>query len=80
METPSCMPSVLPSACSTLAPNFALSFFKSAASLVVQWLRLCLPAQGVCIPSLVRELRSHMPRGQKNKTHKKTEAILQQIQ
>ena len=32
METPSCMPGVLPSACSTPAPNFALPFFKSAAS------------------------------------------------
>ena len=71
METPSCMPSVLPSACSTLAPNSALSFFKSAASLAVQWLRLCLPTQGVCIPSLVGELRSHMPRGQKKQNTQK---------
>ena len=36
--------------------------------LVVQWLRLCLPMQGVQVPSLVGELRSHMPPGQKTKT------------
>ena len=32
-------------------------------SLVVQWLRACLPMQGSCICSLVRELRYHMPQG-----------------
>ena len=33
-------------------------------SLAVQWLRLhALPIQGVCIRSLVGELRSHMPLG-----------------
>ena len=40
---------------------------------MVQWLRLCLPmpcdggelAGGVLVPSLVGELRSHMPQGQK---------------
>ena len=36
-------------------------------SLVVQWLRLYLPVLGVQIQSLVRELRSHMPHGQKRK-------------
>ena len=36
--------------------------------LVVQWLRLHLPMQGaVEVRSLVRELRSHMPCGQKTK-------------
>ena len=30
-------------------------------SLVVQWLRLRLPMQAVRVPSLVGELRSHMP-------------------
>ena len=34
-------------------------------SLVVQWLRLHLPMQGVWVRSLVRELRSHMPYSQK---------------
>ena len=32
-------------------------------SLVVQWLTILLPIQGVWVQSLVRELRSHMPRG-----------------
>ena len=34
-------------------------------SLAVQWLRLCLPVQGVWVQSLVGELRSHMPHSQK---------------
>ena len=33
------------------------------ASLVVQWLRLCLPLQRVWVQSLVRELGSHVPHG-----------------
>ena len=33
-------------------------------SLVVQWLRLCLPMQGTPVWSLVREVRSHVPQGQ----------------
>ena len=37
-------------------------------SLVVQWLRLRLPMQGVWVRSLVGELRSHMPPGQKTET------------
>ena len=37
-------------------------------SLVVQWIRLHLPMQGVRVQSLVGELRSHVPRGQKTKT------------
>ena len=44
-------------------------------SLVVRWLRLRLPMQGVRFRSLVRELKSHMPRGQKNPKYK-TEAIV----
>ena len=32
---------------------------------MVQWLELCLPTQRVQIQSLVRELKSHMPHGQK---------------
>ena len=46
--------------------------YRGLTSLVVQWLRLCLPMQEVRVRSLVGELRSHMPRGQKTKT----EAIL----
>ena len=37
-------------------------------SLVVQWLRLCFPVQGVRVWSLVRELGLHMPLGQGTKT------------
>ena len=36
--------------------------------LAVQWLRLCLPMQGVWVQSLVGELRSHTLQGQKTKT------------
>ena len=32
-------------------------------SLTVQWLRICLPAQGVRVQSLVRKLRSHILHG-----------------
>ena len=31
---------------------------------MVHWLRIRLPMQGMWVPSLVRELRSHMPQGQ----------------
>ena len=37
-------------------------------SLVVQWLGLRLPMQRVQVQSLVGELGSHMPRGQKTIT------------
>ena len=36
---------------------------KIRTSLVVQWLRICLPMQGMWVQALVGELRSHMPRG-----------------
>ena len=39
-------------------------------SLAVQWLGLDLPMQGMQVRSLVGELRSHVPRGQKAKTLK----------
>ena len=48
-------------------------------SLVVQQLRPCLPVLGVQVLSLIRQLRSHMPHGQKTPDHK-TEAILSHIQ
>ena len=38
--------------------------------LAVQSLRLHLPMQGMRVRSLVREVRSHMPHGQKNRQHK----------
>ena len=50
---------------------------KKGTSLVVQWLRLCLPMQGLQVWSLIRELRSHSSRGQKT-TKNETKAILQQ--
>ena len=37
---------------------------------MVQWLRLCLPMQGVQVRSLVGELRYHMPPVQKAKNIK----------
>ena len=43
----------------------------SGTSLVVQWLRLCLPMQGVQVQSVVEELRSRVPHGPKNKTSKR---------
>ena len=43
--------------CETL---FSIKYW---TSLVVQWLRLYLPIQRVCVQSLVKELRSHMLRG-----------------
>ena len=42
----------------------------AATSLVVQWLRLRLPMQGVWVQYLVRKLRSHVPHGQKSKNIK----------
>ena len=41
---------------------------QAGTSLAVQWLRLCLPMQGLWVRSLVGKLRSHMPCGQKPKT------------
>ena len=39
--------------------------------MVVQWLTLHLPTKRVRIQSQVRELRSHLPRGQKTKKTQK---------
>ena len=41
-------------------------------SLVAQWLRLCLPMQGVWVRSLVGELRSHMPHSPPQKKNPKS--------
>ena len=38
--------------------------------LVVQWLRLTLPVQGVWVLALLGAFRSHMPHGQKNQNIK----------
>ena len=42
-----------------------LSSSSSRNFLVVQWLRFHLPVQGVWVSSLVKELRYHLPHGQK---------------
>ena len=39
-------------------------------TLVIQWLRICLPMQGTRVWSLVWELRSHLPRGNQATTTK----------
>ena len=48
-------------------------------SLVVQWFRPCLPAEWVWDPSLVRELRSHMPPGQKVKSSNRSNNVTNYI-
>ena len=64
---------------SVMSPALAGRFFTSSAiwevelipnggtSLAVQWLRLCLPMQGVWVQSLLGMLRAHMLHGQKTK-------------
>ena len=56
--------------CKYFLPINRLSFFKKPfllkskgfrTSLVVQWLRICLPMQGMQVWSLVKELESHIP-------------------
>ena len=52
---------------------------------MVQWLRPCLPMQGVWVQFLVRELRPHMPPGlktqniQKKKKKKKEKNFKKEI-
>ena len=46
---------------------------------MVQWLRLHLPMRGVWVRSLVRELRSHIPCGQKNQKHKTSNTVTNSI-
>ena len=48
-------------------------------SLVVRWLRLRLPMQGVRFRSLVRELKSHMPQGQNTKTQNRSNVVTNSI-
>ena len=48
--------------------------------LEVQWLGLCFPMQEVRVQSLVGELGSHIPWGQKKRPRHKTQAILWQVQ
>ena len=48
-------------------------------SLVVQGLTFHLPLQGVKVQSLVGELRSHMPFGQKTKTSNRSDTLANSI-
>ena len=48
-------------------------------SLVVQWLGLGLPVQKVGVQSLVGELRSHMPHGQRTKTENRNHIVTNSI-
>ena len=61
----------------TVAPQRTHFIIKvsSGTSLVVQWLRLCLPVARVSVWFLVQELKSHMSHGQQTKKHK-TEVAL----
>ena len=47
-----------------------------ATSLVIQWLRLCLPKQGVGLWSLVRELRTHMPLSKKQNINNRSNIVI----
>ena len=49
--------------------EISLKIKDAGTSLAVQWLRLRLPMQGVWVQSLVGELGSHMPHGQKKQTN-----------
>ena len=51
------------------------NFTCTGSPLVVQWLRYHLPMQWLQIQSLVGELRSHMPRGQKAKTENRNNTV-----
>ena len=56
--------------------NYFLKKVLVGTSLVVQWLRVRLPTQGMKVPSLVGEPRSHMPQNQKNKNMKNRSSIV----
>ena len=48
-------------------------------SLEVQWLRFNLPVQWVWVRSLVGELRSHMPCGQKTETENRNNIVTNSV-
>ena len=48
-----------------------IGVIRTRTCLVAQWLRFCLPVQGVQVWFLVRELRSHMQQGVAKKVWKK---------
>jgi len=47
--------------------------------LAVQWLRLCFPVQGAGVQSLVGELKSHTPLGQKTKTENRSNTVTNSV-
>ena len=51
--------------------EYAVKTNATGTPLVVQWLRLHFPVQGVHVRSLMGKLRSHMPGGQNNQNEKK---------
>ena len=64
----------------SLSPDPISNLIKSlGTSLAVQWLQFPLPKQGLQVQSLVGELRSHMPRGQKAKTLNRSNAVTNSI-
>ena len=71
------LPSPKNSFSNTLSP-FPIKDKSLGVSLVGQWLRPCLPMQGVQVQPLVGELRSHMPFGQKPK-HKTSNTVANSI-
>ena len=68
LHAPQCGPPKNPHGLYWIKQNIFLKLISPGTSLVVQWLRLHLPVQGVWVWSLIRELSSHLPRGQKTKT------------
>ena len=48
-------------------------------SLVVQWLRICLPGKGVWVQSLVVELRPHTPRRQNKRNIKRSNVLTNSV-
>ena len=58
-----------------LTVNSGLRHLRAGTSLVVQWLRLCLPVQELQVLSLVSELRSHVPASRKTKTDNKNNIV-----
>ena len=51
----------------------------TGTSLAAQWLRLCLPLQGLWVQSLFGQQRSHVPRGQKSKTWNRNNTLTDSI-
>ena len=74
-------PGQLPPVAASSGQEFSTqSLVGQGTSLVVQWLRPCLPMQGLWVQSLVRELRSHMPCMPKAKTYNRSNIVTNSIQ